>query len=543
MAFFQMIGKSFETVGHGIATGATALADEITGGNVPEIRHARQDQERRLQEAARRTEESARVVGGDVNRVLGTVGVSALTLSRIVTSPEQLRRLVELIETHDFLGLIRALQNRAEFPDDFFPNWIRRAGGYFPKFAQVLSVRADLIHNRRVLDQLSRCLEDMPARDRGRVHEFLQGLGWDQASLAGLGEALNAGTIAQVNELRLPDGRPGVVKATFPDTRRQVQTDFRLFEHARNILRALNLEDEQARTVGVLFAAVGKNEPAVMNEFDLQAEAIKLATAGELAAGEWPHAYGAWLGAASAILAAQPPALAMLATQWLRNNQWRVRVPEPVAGLCSQPAIAMTRAGGESIHRLLSGSSGDAGRQEAAGALLGLAVPFIGWMLLCKSTQHFGHVDPHPGNFRWCAAARELWVLDWGSSVTLSLERRKALCMLIRLVADDAEPALVGDVAGAFGLRGTNPLELAKLVRGMLNATTAHAAQDAINTAAIDNILDGVSDDVVPVVRCLSVLGGMLKELQQHIRSEHQHEVPLSLAALWGPFATLGLAD
>jgi len=54
--------KSLETAAHGIGTGATVLADEVTGKKLPCVRGARQDQERRLQKAARGVAENACVV-------------------------------------------------------------------------------------------------------------------------------------------------------------------------------------------------------------------------------------------------------------------------------------------------------------------------------------------------------------------------------------------------------------------------------------------------------------------------------------------------
>ena len=44
-----------------------------------------------------------------------------------------------------------------------------------------------------------------------------------------------------------------------------------------------------------------------------------------------------------------------------------------------------------------------------------------------------------------------------------------------------------------------------------------------------------------PVVRCLSILSGLLSMLQQKILIEHQMNVPLSLSSLWAPFADIGL--
>ena len=81
------------------------------------------------------------------------------------------------------------------------------------------------------------------------------------------------------------------------------------------------------------------------------------------------------------------------------------------------------------------------------------------------------------------------------------------------------------------------------------NASSRHAAFDALEEAVSDDLLRDISEDVVPVVRCLAILGGTLKIMQRRIRDEHQQdearrsqnplmrtEVPLSLASLWLDF-------
>lgn len=60
-----------------------------------------------------------------------------------------------------------------------------------------------------------------------------------------------------------------------------------------------------------------------------------------------------------------------------------------------------------------------------------------GWLLLSKSSSHVAHVDPHLGNFRWDGAT--LWVLDWGSTLQLSEEKRGTLQLLVQCLAHDAE--------------------------------------------------------------------------------------------------------
>eukprot|EP00401_Gymnodinium_catenatum_P006398 CAMPEP_0117514548 /NCGR_PEP_ID=MMETSP0784-20121206/30126_1 /TAXON_ID=39447 /ORGANISM="" /LENGTH=541 /DNA_ID=CAMNT_0005310347 /DNA_START=13 /DNA_END=1634 /DNA_ORIENTATION=+ len=541
MAFLRLVTKSLETAAHGVATGAVTLADELTGRQVPELRNARQDQERRLHAASRGVEQNARIVGGDLERVVGTTGVSLLVLGRVVSQPDQLQRLVELIETYDLPSFVRALATRSQLPPDFFPAWVRRAGGYFPKFAQVLSVRADLIRDPEVLAQFARCLEDMPSRSREVVREHVMRRGWDERMCDGVGEALNAGTVAQVNTLTMPDGSPAVVKVAWPDTKQQMQTDFRLFEHARGILGALRLEDEQAQSVAGIFSAVQRNEPAVLQEFDLGAEADAMRMAATICGGDdWGGAYRTWLIRAQESLAQAPPQLAVLAMTFVteaQSSRWAVRVPLPFDGYCNESVLVMSHASGVSMHQLLSGAEGEAGQSEAATVLLGLALPLIGWLLLCKSSSHLAHVDPHPGNFRWDNGSRTLWVLDWGSNVKLASEHRVALCLLITLIAEGSSDDAIADTARSFGIRSDNDHRLAVLMRGMLNASGGYAAQDALNTAAMDSILNDVGDEIVPVVRCLATLGGILQGLQRKLRDQRQQDVPLSLAALWAPFA------
>ncbi|CAE6969746.1 unnamed protein product [Symbiodinium natans] len=285
----------------------------------------------------------------DVSRVLDTSLASLGVLTRIVTDPQQAARLGELISKHDFPVLLRALTSRGErLPPDFFPTWIRKAGGYFPKFAQVLSVRADLIDDPEVLAGLSRCLEDMPKRPHADVITILEQAGWHDAS-SNLGRALNAGTVAQVNEMSFYG--PAVLKVTFPDVHRRFVTDFRLFSHARAILQALNLRDDKAQIVGAMFEAVGKSERHVLQEFDLSCEARALWMAQELLA-EWPAAYEAWksgmAGVISHAAAALPPhILPLLQVAQAQSRTWRIGVPAPVADRVAPSALIMTLAGGQ----------------------------------------------------------------------------------------------------------------------------------------------------------------------------------------------------
>eukprot|EP00931_Biecheleriopsis_adriatica_P118051 TRINITY_DN93520_c0_g1_i1.p1 TRINITY_DN93520_c0_g1~~TRINITY_DN93520_c0_g1_i1.p1 ORF type:complete len:497 (-),score=75.47 TRINITY_DN93520_c0_g1_i1:77-1567(-) len=485
----------------------------------------------------------------EIVRIAGASLASVGVFSQVITDPDQSIRLGELISKHDFPGLLRALTSSGgvRFDPEFFPGWIRSAGGYFPKFAQVLSVRADLIDDPRVLQGFSRCLEDMPSCPDHLVRSHLQEQGWPEASCAGVGRSLNAGTVAQVNEVVL-QGMPAVVKVTWPSTRKKFVIDFRLFSHARQILSALQLRDEKARIVAAMFDAVAKSEPSVMEEFDLLREAHAMQMAAELCGQPWNESYRAWQRVMLPIFLngnqdgapGLPPQISDLAAAALQRSQtWHTRVPEPDASHSNQWAMVMTRADGQSLHELMN--AGRSEQLEGAKVLIGYVVPLIGWLLLCKSSSHLAHVDPHLGNFRWHVQDQTLWVLDWGSHVKLTEEKRRSFCMLVSIIARDGEDALIADMAKSLGVSGESDEHLAKVMRGILNATSRRAAQDTLEHAAHDSLLKDISSDVVPVVRCLAILGGTLKVIQQKFRDEYQQDVPLSLASLWAPFAAAGL--
>lgn len=549
MAFLNLLDGAVRAAGHGISTGATAVADELTGRNIPELGHARRHQEGKLRDATRTVDQNAPVVGSDFARVFCTTGTSVAVLAQVLADPAQAKRLGELLGTYDLKGFLKAItNNRGKLPPDFFPCWIKRAGGYFPKLAQVLSIRADLIRDREVLDQLSQCLEDMPAKPKHCVLDLLSQEGFPQEFRNSVGEVINAGTVAQVHELSL-DGHPvGVLKIAWPETRSQMQTDFRLFEHAQAIMRALNLDVEAATQVAMIFKAVGKNETAVLKEFDLRAEARTLHLATELCApgGGWDRAYASWVDSlAPLIIGTCPPPIALYATMFLGQMQRiKVRVPEPLDGMVTTTALGMTRAAGESLHRLIADSNGEtAERMEVLKVLLVGILPFIGWLLLCKSTSHVAHVDPHPGNFRWDASSQELWVLDWGCSIQLPDAKRQSLCNLVVAVAEEKDSETIAAIVRSLGVRSNDTTKLATLMRGMLNASGERAARDEINDAAAGHVLEDVDTAIVPVIRCLAVLGGLLKKAQRQIQTEYNQNLPLSLASLWQSFARAGLTE
>merc|ERR1719310_2682362 len=128
----------------------------------------------------------------------------------------------------------------------------------------------------------------------------------------------------------LPGGIRAVVKVAWPQTRAKMVTDFTLFRHAKKILGALNLtNDENAYIVAAMFDAVDKNEAAVLAEFQMPREANALRAAGTLCGNDWNNAYSMWQ---QAIIqeGLVPPHLAPLVAVALgQSAAWSIRVPEP----------------------------------------------------------------------------------------------------------------------------------------------------------------------------------------------------------------------
>ena len=81
-------------------------------------------------------------------------------------------------------------------------------------------------------------------------------------------------------------------------------------------------------------------------------------------------------------------------------------------------------------------------------------------------------------------------------------------------VAADGDDAYVAESARQFGLGGASDSELARVVRGLLNATSLEAAGETLSAAAVDSLVSAIEPEVVPVLRCLVTLGGMLKEVR-----------------------------
>ena len=169
--------------------------------------------------------------------------------------------------------------------------------------------------------------------------------------------------------------------------------------------------------------------------------------AAELCGDEWNAAHAAWQLAMPQVLASNSPHLALMAAAAAHQSAaWSARVPLPLAGLCTSWALGMYHAGGESLHALLSGSCGDASRQQAGQVLIAYAVPLVGWMLLSQSSAHLAHVDPHPGNFRWDAEgqARTPRTRGWVGGVGGSRRAFRAHHPFAVRVALDAWPCSPG---------------------------------------------------------------------------------------------------
>merc|ERR1712226_986648 len=108
----------------------------------------------------------------------------------------------------------------------------------------------------------------------------------------------------------------------------------------------------------------------------------------------------------------------------------------------------------ESLAKLLGCNSPGSQAAMAARAVLRSVITWVGWLLLCMSSDHVALARPHLGKFLWNADTRALRLLAWDGHMKLPASSRLALCTLIRLVASrGSKDKDIEEVAKKFGIR------------------------------------------------------------------------------------------
>lgn len=270
-----------------------------------------------------------------------------------------------------------------------------------------------------------------------------------------------------------------------------------------------------------------------------------------------------WIEWASRVDLAHVPLVAnmrnpALLQQLLESKGPTVTVPATFPELSGQQVLVQQKAEGESLTSLLRCSDkaqAESTSLQALGVLAAVIVPLQGFMLLVLSEHHGCHTDPHPGNFRFDTAKRTLWVLDWGCFMHLGRQDRRNMCRLI-IELDDLdqgqggiEAADVGQRMEAIGFKGANLAGVAAALF-MCKKRSGVDASSTEDPLACLNGVDVIPETMVPMVRAIGIIGGLLAKVQDGIStSDHpqaflsgQVMEGMSLAKLWRPFAERGLS-
>jgi ubiquinone biosynthesis protein len=271
-------------------------------------------------------------------------------------------------------------------------------GPTFVKFGQLLSTRPDLVSEEftRELEKLQDRVPALPGEKMIAVLEDELGQKVTDIFKEFDGEAIAAGSIAQVHRAVLHDGREVAVKIRRPAIAELIHTDFEILEGLAHFVKTTLLEHEAADPQRM----IKELAEAVYKEIDLANE---------------------------------------------RRNQMRfinnfasdetIHLPAIYEEYCSDGVITM-----EYIHGV---KATDAQAMTAAG-LDPKVVASRGANFVLRQIFEFGlfHADPHPGNF-FVMADNVLAPLDFGQVARLTSQDRSLLTDMVLAIVDGEASRMV----------------------------------------------------------------------------------------------------
>ncbi|CEL97662.1 unnamed protein product [Vitrella brassicaformis CCMP3155] len=305
-----------------------------------------------------------------------------------------------------------------------------RLGGLWPKVAQGLSQRPDVIESPDLLAELSRAQERCRARDVRQVRRIVS----REAPLLDAhydieAPELAAGSIAQVHRAtRRPDAPSSLpptlaVKISFPHTRAQMHSDFDLLAHLADKGVLPELKDA--------WPCVKELKRSLLAEFDLEREAALTSIARplvEAASRRQRHQLEGIKGMARASAAG----ISTADLAFDESVDVSFSVPEVFSHLSSPSVMAMEFVNGTSLESFLEANNLSLSAQKRL--LQGASAVWGSLMLEDGLFQG----DPHPGNMRVQGGPGHSLVvhlLDWGATEILPTSVRHQLCRLYGALA------------------------------------------------------------------------------------------------------------
>ncbi len=155
-----------------------------------------------------------------------------------------------------------------------------------------------------------------------------------------------------------------------------------------------------------------------------------------------------------------------------------VRVPRPVPEATTARVLTMTRIDGERLTPALERLTAEGKLAERDRLIAGL-VDETALQILVRGLVH---ADPHPGNFL-VTAAGELAVLDFGCTLSLTREERRAYAKLVLAIAGKQHAAAAAELAH-LGFTCDDPDRLVALTTSLVGALSPDASVDTIDWQA-----------------------------------------------------------
>eukprot|EP00930_Biecheleria_cincta_P002506 TRINITY_DN103518_c0_g1_i1.p1 TRINITY_DN103518_c0_g1~~TRINITY_DN103518_c0_g1_i1.p1 ORF type:complete len:639 (+),score=65.65 TRINITY_DN103518_c0_g1_i1:82-1998(+) len=335
----------------------------------------------------------------------------------IVELRGQMLEVARLSAALDTAGEIIALQKLGESLTSLFLD----LRGVWPKVAQIIAMRPDVIRWEPVRLALARSHDDCAPKPTEKVRAILavEAPQWESHTI--LGKRLGTGSIGQIHALlprrgfkiRLPDGTnvgEAVVKIAFHSEHWKMKQDFQVMEAlGKNTGR-----DEVSALFRSIWLFISDSMKQIENEFNMSRE-TNLTKVGRQLVESANAEVQTCIASAFGLKSSDIPSLAV--PRVIANPSTAVLILEKVSGV---PLLAY----------LESLPEGDV-REAAQVATFGSIFMWVGWMIFSAG---FTHGDPHPGQFLFDTDKQRLWLLDWGLCQELSAEQSRDLHELFYLL-------------------------------------------------------------------------------------------------------------
>ena len=364
----------------------------------------------------------------------------ATTLYRATPRAARLAQVgAALLARQRWLRLVAAAQGADGLRDEDHRDLARRAAGHaaelrggIAKLGQLAACRPDLV-GPIWAGELAALQDEVPPVDAAAIRARIEtelGRPIDEVFASFDDAPIAAASLAQVHGATLHDGTRVAVKVQVPGIEGVIAADIAALRAIASAVGELpgvdlaTLSDELARALAV--------------ELDYLAEADAL------------RAFGAS----------------------------GVRVPRPIPEATTARVLTMTRLDGERLTPALERLTAE-GKLAERDALIASLVDETALQILVRGHVH---ADPHPGNFL-VTPAGELALLDFGCTLSLTRDERRAYARLVLAIAGKQHAAAAAQLA-QLGFACDDPDRLVALTASLVGALSPDTSLDQLDWQA-----------------------------------------------------------